>query len=76
MNIQEQIDLTANQPANESKRHTLKHILMGSPEAVKSAIYYYELKGQADIAHWSPLQPNPGNPEEVMSILVRKITVR
>ena len=70
-NIQEQADLSTNEP----KRQKLKLMLIGSPEAVESAIYHFHLTGHAEIGEWSPLQECPNNPEEKMSILVRYITV-
>ena len=86
-NIQEQANVTGNElteseptgnepTGNEPKRQQLKQLLVGSPEAVKSAIYHFQLTGQAQIGEWSPLVPNPDNPEEVISILVRHITVQ
>ena len=73
-NIQEQTDLTVNKP----QRQHIKHLLIGSPEFVRSIIHYFHVKGYADVGDWSPLVPNPSNPEEVMSILVRyaKVAVK
>ena len=71
-NIKEQADLAANEP----KRQKLKLMLIGSREAVKSGIYHFHLTGQSEISDWSPLEPNPNNREEMMSILIRHITVQ
>ena len=71
-NIKEQADLAANQP----QRQQLKIMLIGSREAVKSAIMHFHLTGQAEIGNWSPLEPNPSNPEEMVSILIRHIKVQ
>ena len=71
-NIEEQTDLIGNEP----QRQTLKIMLIGSREVVRSAIMHFHLTGQADVGDWSRLEPNPSNPEEMMSILVRRITVQ
>ena len=71
-NIQKQADLTANEPQNQQ----LKIMLVGSPEVVKSAIHHFYLIGEAEVNDWSRFQKSPSNPEEVMSILFRKITVQ
>ena len=70
-NIQDQADLTANEP----QRQILKIMLVGSREVVRSAIMHFHLTRQADVGDWSRLEPNPNNPEEMISILIRKITV-
>ena len=71
-NTKEQSDLIANEP----QRQDLKLALFGSPEAVRSGIHYFHVKGHAEAGEWSPLQPCANNPEEMMSILIRKITVQ
>ena len=71
-NIQEQTDLIGNEP----QRQQLKHLLIGSREAVNSTIRHYLLTGQAQVGDWSPLQPCPHSPGEMMSILIRHITVQ
>ena len=59
-----------------TKEQTLKIMLVGSPEAVKSGIRHFYLKGEAQVSDWSRFLPSPSDPdEEVMSILFRKITV-
>ena len=60
-----------------AKEETLKVMLVGSPEAVKSGIRYFYLKHEAEVSDWSRFLPNPSNPDqEVMSILYCKITVQ
>ena len=71
-NTQKQAELIAKEP----QRQELKHLLVGSREAVESAIRHYLLTGQARVGDWSPLQPCPHSPGEMMSILVRHITVQ
>ena len=70
-NIQEQSDLTTNEP----QRQKLTLMLLGSREMVKSGIHHFHLTGEADASDWSPIMRCPHNPEEFMSILVRYITV-
>lgn len=53
----------------------IKHILIGSPRAVMGTIRVLHQLGYAQVSEWSPLQAS-SNPGEVMSILVRSITVR
>ncbi|MBW4595393.1 MAG: hypothetical protein KME46_21430 [Brasilonema angustatum HA4187-MV1] len=55
-------------------REPIKHMLIGSPKAVKSTIHYLQLIGYADAVAWSPLVPTP-NPGEVMSIMSRSLKV-
>ena len=69
---QEQAELSTNEP----QRQQLKIMLVGSPEVVRSAIHYFYLKDEAEVADWSPFQKSPSNPEEVISILYRKMTVQ
>ncbi|MBW4629017.1 MAG: hypothetical protein KME49_26790 [Brasilonema octagenarum HA4186-MV1] len=57
-----------------SDREPIKHMLIGSPKAVKSTIHYLQLIGYADAVAWSPLVPTP-NPGEVMSIMSRSLKV-
>jgi hypothetical protein len=53
-------------------RETLKHILIGSPKVVRSAIHNLHVRGYAEATAWSPLQPT-ANPREVISILMRYV---
>ena len=72
-NISQQADLIA----NGSQRQKLKLVLIGSPELVQSAIHNFHLIGYAEVGDWSRFLPSPtDNPEEVMSILIRKATVQ
>lgn len=53
-------------------REPLKHLLIGSPKGVRSAIHTLHRLGYAEVGAWSPLMPT-ANPDEVMSILMRYI---
>ncbi|MFN6465633.1 MAG: hypothetical protein RMZ41_027955 [Nostoc sp. DedVER02] len=66
-----------NQPAQNPlpKREPIKHLLIGSSKAVSSTIHYLQVIGYASIGDWSPLLPT-GNPDEVMSILIRQILMQ
>ena len=69
--------LAANEATgNEPKPQEPKQILIGSLEVVKSAIYRFHLTGEVQISDWSPLLPNPNNPNEVISIFVGHMTVQ
>lgn len=57
------------------EREQIKHILIGSRHAVTSTIKVLHKSGYASVDDWSPLLPG-SNPGEVMSILVRSISVR
>lgn len=61
--------------ASEPQRETVKHLVIGSPKAVKSTIYSLQVLGYAQVGDWSQLIPT-ANPGEVMSILTRNITVQ
>ena len=74
----EKPDVTTHAPnnlPNESQRERLRNLLIGSREVVTRTIHYLHLIGYAPEGDWSPLQPNPENQEEVISILVRHIRV-
>ena len=60
----------------EPHREEFKHVLIGSPKVVTSIIHSLQVKGYADVGDWSPFVPNPNNPEQVISIFVRKIMVK
>ena len=62
--------------ANEPQRRKLKLLMIGTPEVVQSAIYHFHLTGHSEVGDWSRFLPSPSDPEEVMSILVRKVTVQ
>ncbi|OYD96728.1 hypothetical protein CDG76_08135 [Nostoc sp. 'Peltigera membranacea cyanobiont' 210A] len=53
-------------------REPIKHLLIGSPKAVRSTIHYLQVIGYAGVGDWSPLL-STANPGEVMSILSRQI---
>ena len=53
----------------------IKHILSGSRKAVIATIQVLHQLGYANVRDWTPLLPT-SNPGEVMSILVRAITVQ
>ena len=69
--IQEQAELIA----NGIKPQPIEHRLTGSREVVTRTIHYLHLIGYAPEGNWSPLQPNPDNPKQVISILVRHLRV-
>ena len=75
---EQKIDLTqlSDKSGNEPHREEFRHVLIGSPKVVTSIIHSLKVKGYADVGDWSPLVPNPSNPEQVISIFVRKIMVR
>jgi hypothetical protein len=56
-------------------REPIKHLLIGSPKAVTSTIHFLQVVGYANVKDWSPLLPT-GNPDEVMSILIRQILMQ
>jgi hypothetical protein len=60
------------QPPAPSNRERLKHILIGSPQIVRSTIHNLHVRGYAEVTAWSPLQPTI-NPGEVMSVLLRYV---
>ncbi|MGB3654607.1 MAG: hypothetical protein WBA41_25825 [Rivularia sp. (in: cyanobacteria)] len=53
----------------------IKHILIGSKEAVIATIEALNQLGYADVRDWTPLLPT-SNPGEVTSVLVRSIKVQ
>ena len=53
----------------------IKHILIGSKEAVIATIEVLHQLSYADVRDWTPLLPT-SNPGEVTSVLVRSITVQ
>ena len=61
-------------------REPLKHLLIGSPVAVRQTIHQLHHLGYAEAGLWSPLTAVPQaqlmlNPGEVMSILMRYLRV-
>jgi hypothetical protein len=57
------------------KREKIKHILIGSSKSVIVTIRVLHQLGYADVSDWSPLLPTE-NSGEVMSVLIRSITVQ
>lgn len=53
----------------------IKHTLTGSQRAVTNTIRVLHQLGYADMNDWSPLLPSH-NPGEVISVLIRTISVR
>jgi hypothetical protein len=51
-------------------RESLTTLLIGSPEAIRTAIHDLHQRGYAEAGDWSGLLPAP-DPSEVMSILIR-----
>ncbi|MBH8576864.1 hypothetical protein I8752_28535 [Nostocaceae cyanobacterium CENA369] len=68
---------TVNQSTENTlpKREPVKHLLIGCPKAVTSTIHRLQIVGYASVGDWSPLLPT-GNPDEVMSILIRQILMQ
>ena len=58
-----------------SEPEKIKHILIGSKEAVIATIEVLHQLGYANVRDWTPLLPT-SNPGEVTSVLVRSITVQ
>jgi hypothetical protein len=56
-------------------REPIKHLLVGSPKAVRATIYTLQVLGYADVRAWSPLVPT-ANPGEVMTLMSRSISVQ
>ena len=53
----------------------IRHTLIGSSKAVMGTIQVLQKLGYANIRDWTPLVPT-SNPGEVMSVLIRSITVQ
>jgi hypothetical protein len=64
------------QSTHAPERETIKHTLIGSSRAVMGTIRVLHQLGYAQVGDWSPLLPSPTHAGEVMSILVRNITVQ
>lgn len=69
----------SNQPDHEnrleSNREQIKHLLVGSPKAVKRTIHLLHSLGYAETGLWSKPQTagSLGQPGEVVSVLIRQI---
>ena len=59
-----------------TERQILKIILVGSPEVVRSGILHFYVIGEAEVGDWSQVTPHPSNPDEVMTLMSRKIRVQ
>ena len=59
-----------------TERQLLKIILVGSPEVVRSGIIHFYVIGEAEVGDWSQITPHPSNPDEVMTLMSRKIRVQ
>lgn len=72
-NQTEKLPLPTGNTAPEPEK--IKHTLTGSQRAVKGTIQVLHQLGYANITDWSPIAPS-SNPGEVISVLIRTITVR
>ncbi len=62
-------------PEPTANREPVKILIIGSPKGVNNIIHtLYRLKF-AEVSAWSPLQPT-ANPDEVMSILKRQLSIK
>ena len=50
-------------------------VLTGSSEAVDTVMRNLQFNNYAAVDDWSPSRPNPDNPDEVVSMLIRHTTV-
>ncbi|NJO65160.1 MAG: hypothetical protein HC836_45740 [Richelia sp. RM2_1_2] len=66
--------ITSPQPiiSQHPETEKIKHILIGSKEAVIATIEVLHQLGYANVRDWTPLLPT-SNPGEVTSVLVRSI---
>lgn len=75
-NLNLQLSVPAPTPDEPSPaREPLKHLLIGSPQAVRGEIKRLHVLGYAEVGAWSPLQPM-ANRREMMSILIKYIVLR
>ncbi|MBW4658888.1 MAG: hypothetical protein KME15_09445 [Drouetiella hepatica Uher 2000/2452] len=60
-------------PEVQSSRERIKHLLVGSPRAVKRTIQILHIQGYAEVSFWSkPVAAQDlGEPGEVVSVLLR-----
>jgi hypothetical protein len=56
-------------------RESVKILLIGSPGGVNNIIQTLYRLRFAEVTEWSPLQPT-ANPGEVVSILIRQLSIR
>lgn len=55
-----------------TEQETIRHLLFGSPSAVRSTIQALHKRGYANVNDWSPPQPT-GKPDEVVVILTKRM---
>lgn len=62
--------------ALQTDQERIKHLLVGSPKAVKRTIHLLHSLGYAQVGQWSKPQiaGSLGKPGEVVSILIRNIS--
>jgi hypothetical protein len=60
--------------AANPEKEPLKHLLIGSPQAVRSTIHVLHARGYAEVGVWSPLLPTAKS-GEVMSIFVKYLRI-
>jgi hypothetical protein len=58
-----------------TNRESVKILLIGSPGGVNNIIQTLYRLRFAEVTEWSPLQPT-ANPGEVVSILIRQLSIR
>lgn len=61
-------------PPSDPNRHSLKILIISSPQGVNNTIHTFYRLGYAEVSEWSKPQPTK-NPGEVMSILSRRIRI-
>lgn len=69
----------SNQPTNSTLpatpgREPIRHLLFGSPEAIRRTILLLHQLGYAEPSAWSRLQPTQ-TPGQAMSVLVRYLRI-
>jgi hypothetical protein len=62
-------------PEPTSTREPVKILLIGSPKGVNTMIHTLYRLRFASVTQWSPLQPT-ANPGEVVSLLIRQISIK
>jgi hypothetical protein len=62
-------------PEPTSNREPVKILIIGSPKGVNNMIHTLYRLRFASVTQWSPLQPT-ANPGEVVSMLIRQISIK
>jgi hypothetical protein len=62
-------------PEPTSTREPVKILIIGSPKGVNNMIHTLYRLRFASVTQWSPLQPT-ANPGEVVSMLIRQISIK